>query len=74
MIPLILPRLVTDALTNGWRIHLTPYPPFLAACFTSPKGVEVEFQWQDGRTTFSSINSTPTPYRQCVALLRSKEN
>lgn len=74
MIPRALPRLVTDALTNRWRVHLNPTPPFISACFTSREADEVEVQWKDGRCTYSSINGTATPYRQCVALLRSKES
>lgn len=73
MIPRALPRLVSDALANRWRVHLNPKPPFVWACFTSREADEVEFEWEDGRCTHSYINGTPTPYTQCTRLIRSPE-
>lgn len=74
MIPRQLPNLVTVALSNGWTVGARHHGTSLFATFTSPDMVRVEFQWHDGRIVTASINDTPTPYQQCVALLRSKEN
>ena len=73
MIPRALPRLITDALTNRWRVHLSAHPPCVGAYFTSLEADEVEIQWEEGRCSYSSINGTPTPYKQCTRLIRSPE-
>lgn len=73
VIPRLLPRLVNDALTNGWSVHLTHGRVLLLGRFTSPDGDDVELEWEDGRAIHSAINGTPTPYTQCVKLIRSTE-
>lgn len=82
MTPRALPRLITDALTNGWRVDLEPFLPLrdLCATFTYmprmnavPHDTTVVLAWADGHIEESSINGTPTPYRQCVALLKNPE-
>lgn len=82
MIPRALPRLVTDALTNGWRVDLEPFLPLgdLAATFTYtprlnavPHDTTVILAWAGGRIEESAINGTPTPYTQCTRLIRSPE-
>ena len=71
MIPRALPRLITDALTNRWTVGARQVGTSLFATFTSPDGVLVEFQWHDGRIVTASINDEPTPYQQCVRLIRT---
>lgn len=71
MIPRALPRLVTDALTNGWTVGTRQVGTSLFATFTSPDMVRVEFQWHDGRILTASVNDEPTPYTQCTRLIRS---
>lgn len=81
MIPRALPRLVTGALMNGWDVHLGSMPATasvharfnLHAPLSSDHGTVVEIEWMDGRKVDSTINHTPTPYRQCVALLKNPE-
>lgn len=82
MIPRALPRLITDALTNGWDVHLgsmsataSVHARFtLHAPLFSGHGTEVEIEWMDGRKVDSTINGSPTPYTQCTRLIRSKES
>ena len=75
MIPRALSRLVTDALTNGWSVHLVPYPTVqeVHAEFELRGVLTVEMDWADGRITYTEINGTPTPYTQCTRLIRSPE-
>ena len=82
MIPRALPRLVTDALTNGWAVDIEPFLSLgdISAAFTYktrmgaiPHETTVVLAWAGGRIEESSINGTPTPYTQCTRLIRSKE-
>lgn len=73
MIPRALPRLVTDALLNGWSVHLAHGSVLLFGRFTSRDGDDVELEWEDGKTIHSTINGQPTPYQQCIRLIRSPE-
>ena len=73
MIPKRLPNLAADAIRNGWCVevmHLTD-------------GIDAEF-WRDrdrvilawspnGRLTDSEINHVPTPYAQCVRLIKEDQ-
>lgn len=82
MIPRALPRLVTDALTSGWRVDLEPFLPLRDVCATftyTPRmggtahGTTVVLAWAEGRIEESAINGQHTPYQQCVRLIRSPE-
>lgn len=81
MIPRALPRLITDALTNCWEIRLASMPATdsvharfaLHAPLSGSHGTVVEIEWMDGRKVASTINGTPTPYAQCVRLIRSED-
>lgn len=73
MIPRTLPRLITDALSNGWTVGARHVGTSLFATFASPDMVLVEFQWHDGRIVNASIDNDPTPYQQCTRLIRSPE-
>lgn len=72
MIPRALPRLITDALHNGWSVHLTTGRVVLFGRFTSRAGDDVEIEWEDGKTIHSDINGTPTPVTQCMRIIRSE--
>lgn len=75
MIPRALPKLLKDALHAGWnvRVYHDKDKPLLVAEFTHWL-TEVRIVWDaEGRTHYSAINGTPTPYRQCVALLKNPE-
>ena len=85
MIPRALPKLMADAVRNGWNVH-TAHPDrddrsFRLSCHRDgdvvfivwlPDGLvsPVEAPW---RAWKSSINGTATPYTQCTRLIRSKE-
>ena len=74
MIPRHLPKLVTDALAQEWRVDLRPNRTYLSAYFTSRDGLtNVHIEWSEGRVDASSIDGTPTPYAQCTRLIRSPE-
>lgn len=85
MIPRALPKLMADAVRNGWNVH-TAHPErddrsFRLSCHRD--GDVVFIVWiPDGlgspgeapwRVWKSSINGTATPYSQCTRLIRSPE-
>lgn len=81
MIPRALPRLITDALTNGWDVHLGSMPATasaharftLHAPLSGSHGTVVEIEWMDGRKVASTINGISTPYTQCVRLIKEDQ-
>lgn len=77
MIPRNLPALMKTALLNGWDVHVEHDLAGVDARFTRGHTL-VSFGWitwsDEARLDVAAIDHTPTPYRQCVALIRSKEN
>lgn len=82
MIPRNLPALMKTALLNGWDVHaIQADHRDRSSGLSCHRGETVVYLvWLPdgpggaGRLWKSSINGQPTPYKQCVALLRSKEN
>ena len=79
MTPRALPGLLRDAVITGWDIRVENGLADMTARFTRGSD-EVVLVWacwwgtdDPARLDESSINGQPTPYRQCVALVRSKE-
>ncbi|PMC76379.1 hypothetical protein [Brachybacterium sp. UMB0905] len=79
MIPRALPRLVTDALRNGWSVSVDQnfkHMFAVAARFERPgEWVVITWNVEGDRPSlkWSEINGSPTPYTQCTRLIRSKE-
>lgn len=75
MIPRNLAGLMKSALGNVWDVHVEQWLFSIQARFVRGD-VTVELAWSDdkGRLVHSAINGTQTPYKQCAALIRSKEN
>lgn len=79
MIPRNLPKLTSDAVKAGWDVSVAQHFKHMfavAARFERP-GTWVVLTWNtEGENPYlewSEINGTPTPYRQCVALLKNPE-
>lgn len=74
MIPRNLPGLMKAALGNVWDVQVEHWMFSIQARFIRGD-VTVELHWSDdkGHLVHSTINGTPTPYAQCVRLIRSKE-
>lgn len=72
MIPRALPALMQTALLGGWDVHVEQDLVGVEARFARGNDL-VHLAWADGRIEESSIDFTPTPYTQCVALIRNPE-
>ena len=73
MIPRNLPGLTAAAIRNGWSVEVLPLEDGIDAEFWRDRD-RVILAWSlDARLTDSEINNVPTPYAQCVRLIRTKE-
>lgn len=73
MIPRNLPKLTTDAILGHWDVSIERHPD-IDSVITAKFGhgmTLVEMVWSDGRLDHALINGTPTPHKQCAALIRS---
>ena len=76
MIPKRLPNLAAAAIRNGWGMTITNDGTTVAAGFVKhgPHRTDVvRMEWYSAALRSATINGTPTPYAQCIRLIRSPE-
>ena len=77
MIPRNLPGLLRDGVTNGWDVSVRRGygPSFDVQLRRGTESVRIEW-WMTLKgfsIATSTINDQPTPYAQCVRLIKTKE-
>ena len=77
MIPRALPKLMTDAVRNGWDVHVEHDLAGVDARFARGHTL-VNLGWivwaDETRLDVAEIDHTPTPYTQCTRLIRAEES
>ena len=76
MIPRRLPNLAADAIRNGWGMTITNDGTTVAAAFVKhgPHRTDVVLiEWYSAAIRAASINGTPTPYADCVRLIKEDQ-
>ena len=76
MIPRALPKLAADAVRGHWDMsieHKTDSPEIVAQFGHGMALVVLVWDSRTGHLLRSTINGSPTPYTQCVRLIRTKE-
>ena len=76
MIPKRLPNLCAAAVRTAWNVFITHDGTTWNATFTrhGPHRTDtVWFQWHEGTLRESRINDQPTPYAQCVRLIKEDQ-
>ena len=73
MIPKRLPNLAATAIRNGWNVEVLHLEDSIDAEFWRDRDRVILAWSRDARLTDSEINNVPTPYAQCVRLIKEDQ-
>ena len=73
VIPKRLPNLAAAAIRNGWCVEVLHLKDGIDAEFWRDRDRVILVWSLDARLTDSEINNVPTPYAQCVRLIKEDQ-